>query len=229
MKQYTYKFRGRVLATVDEVADDGRAIIHRGSKARSNGPKSWHDVVVAKHREKQQYLVNSGVLKQDKTGHLLFTEDVEVESLHQAAVILFHGAASKNEKLQLVIDPPIGETDASPHKTEERLIEVYIRDQTLANTLRRMYKGECQICGDAPFQGAFGMLSEAHHIHWLCRGGGDTVDNLVLLCPNHHAAVHAGDPDFDWTALEFRFEHGVLPLVLNTHLQHARIRGSRRS
>ena len=27
-------------------------------------------------------------------------------------------------------------------------------------------------------------------IQWLSRGGDDTLENLMLVCPNHHAAIH---------------------------------------
>ena len=60
-----------------------------------------------------------------------------------------------------------------------------------------------------------------HHIQWLCRGGADTLDNLVLLCPNHHAAMHAADPEFDRSKLEFRFGSKVIPIRLDRHLTQA--------
>jgi 5-methylcytosine-specific restriction protein A len=65
----------------------------------------------------------------------------------------------------------------------------------------------------------FGELTEAHHIDWLCRGGQDTMENLILLCPNHHAAIHAKDPTFDRGRLEFRNGSMVLKVVLDRHLK----------
>ena len=29
-----------------------------------------------------------------------------------------------------------------------------------------------------------------HHVDWWSRGGGTDLDNLVLICPSHHRAVH---------------------------------------
>ena len=34
--------------------------------------------------------------------------------------------------------------------------------------------------------------NELHHITPISEGGGDTADNLILLCPNHHKQAHMG-------------------------------------
>lgn len=97
--------------------------------------------------------------------------------------------------------------DSHPGK-RERLIEVYARNQALVNELKQLYKGRCQLCGSKPFDGEFGDLLEGHHIHWLSRGGPDTRDNLVLVCPSHHAAIHAADNVlFDPKSLVFQFQY----------------------
>jgi 5-methylcytosine-specific restriction protein A len=31
---------------------------------------------------------------------------------------------------------------------------------------------------------------EEHHIEWLSKGGEDTIDNAVALCPNCHRKMH---------------------------------------
>ena len=31
---------------------------------------------------------------------------------------------------------------------------------------------------------------ETHHIEWLSKGGSDTIDNTVALCPNCHKKMH---------------------------------------
>ena len=108
-------------------------------------------------------------------------------------------------------------TFGTPEKVE-RLVEVYARNQTLVEQLKRLYDGRCQICGSAPFNGFLGAIAEAHHIQWLCRGGDDNLSNMVLLCPNHHAAMHACDPNFDRDKLEFLFGTKVLPIRLDLHL-----------
>lgn len=36
------------------------------------------------------------------------------------------------------------------------------------------------------------LALDIHHIHELHKGGGDTIDNLVALCPTCHALYHRG-------------------------------------
>lgn len=56
----------------------------------------------------------------------------------------------------------------------------------------------CEVCnwGPPPRLKSLGFKLEAlnivqgHHIVPVSEGGPDTADNLVLLCPNHHALAH---------------------------------------
>lgn len=91
--------------------------------------------------------------------------------------------------------------------------------------LQQRYDGKCQICLYDPLDRYGRQVSHAHHIQWLSRGGEDKLRNLVLVCPNHHAAIHQVDAPFDFADLAFDFKKGNLhrrePLLLNTHLQPA--------
>jgi 5-methylcytosine-specific restriction protein A len=43
----------------------------------------------------------------------------------------------------------------------------------------------------APFNNAKGEPHlETHHIVWLAKGGMDTIENTVALCPNCHRKMH---------------------------------------
>lgn len=89
-------------------------------------------------------------------------------------------------------------------------------------SLQRRYAGRCQICLFDP-RARYGRgLCHGHHILWLSRGGEDEIENMVLICPNHHAAVHQADAVFDYTDLTFRFPNGLTEaLRLNDHLRLA--------
>ena len=75
-------------------------------------------------------------------------------------------------------------------------------------SLQNRYGGRCQICLFDPRSRYGHRLCHGHHIQWLSRGGEDEIENLVLICPNHHAAVHQADTVFDYTDLTFRFSNG---------------------
>lgn len=95
------------------------------------------------------------------------------------------------------------------------------RAAALAAALREMYAGRCQICGWSPRDRYRAELCEGHHVHWLSRGGPDELDNLALLCPNHHRAVHRCDAPLDFGDMSFDFGGHRERVVLNRHLPGA--------
>ncbi|NWJ82977.1 HNH endonuclease, partial [Enterobacter sp. SECR19-1250] len=60
--------------------------------------------------------------------------------------------------------------------------------------VRTFPKGKCQSCKrDAPFLKEDGTpFLEVHHIEWLSKGGEDSVENAIALCPNCHRQAHYG-------------------------------------
>jgi len=85
------------------------------------------------------------------------------------------------------------------------IAEAARRDRDLVLELRELYAGECQICNWAPRRHYQTELCEAHHVRWLSRGGDDALSNLVLVCPNHHRAIHRCDAPFDFALNAFVF------------------------
>lgn len=69
---------------------------------------------------------------------------------------------------------------------------VYSRNPYISQYVKRRAKGVCQLCGAiAPFNDTKGNpYLETHHIVWLSKGGPDSIDNTVALCPNCHRRVH---------------------------------------
>lgn len=67
-----------------------------------------------------------------------------------------------------------------------------IRDTAEARELKEMYGNKCQVCGYALEDGAGRPHSEVHHVRPLHEGGSDTRDNMVVLCPRHHAEFDYG-------------------------------------
>lgn len=100
----------------------------------------------------------------------------------------------------------------------------YQRSRGLVSDLNRRYAGRCQLCAFSP-RVVYGVsAAHAHHIVYLSRGGNDILDNLVLLCPNHHDVIHAAQAHFDFGSLEYVFPNRRRePVVLNDrdHLQRS--------
>lgn len=96
--------------------------------------------------------------------------------------------------------------------------EAPTRNRRLAASLRERYGGRCQLCKWDPPNVYGAHICEAHHMQWLSRGGADELDNLILVCPNHHAAIHRCDAPFDWSTMGFDFGTHHEPLLLTEHL-----------
>ena len=102
----------------------------------------------------------------------------------------------------------------------DSLIEQPARSRNLVRHVHDLYGGRCQVCGFDPMLQYSVDACEAHHLVYLSRGGEDSLDNLVLLCPNHHTVVHRTTAPFDFQDLTFVFAHNHRErLVLNRHLQ----------
>ena len=105
-------------------------------------------------------------------------------------------------------------------KTRMEIRQGYKRNRKLVTTLYELYSGRCQVTGhDSPL--LYGVsTAEAHHVVYRSRGGADELENLVLVSPNLHTAIHAATATFDFGNLAFIFPNGrVEPLVLNSHLR----------
>jgi hypothetical protein len=84
-----------------------------------------------------------------------------------------------------------------------------IRDTLIVRELKKLYDYRCQFCNTTiVLLNGLGRYCEAHHIRPLGRphAGSDSKDNIIVVCPNHHAML----------------DYGVIPieiekLILNLH------------
>ena len=109
--------------------------------------------------------------------------------------------------------------DEAPGIAEERRRYLFNqaprRNPKHVEELRDLYGGICQLCGWNPKSLYRRDLCEAHHVHWLSRGGQDELHNMVLICPNHHRAIHRTDAPFDWADESFVFPRSREPVQIS--------------
>lgn len=130
---------------------------------------------------------------------------------------------------RLVHERPVGRLVVRERPTIEdrRLRYLYNtvdvqRARRNVEALQGLYAGQCQICLYNPKKRYGHRTCHGHHIQWLSRGGEDEIDNMVLVCPNHHGAIHRDDAPFDFADLAFSFTNGLREaLALNEHLPRA--------
>lgn len=80
--------------------------------------------------------------------------------------------------------PPVPQTQQTIYR--------YLRDTKLARELKASYQNRCQLCSVQIIVAGLDTYSEAHHIQPLGKGGPDVKENLIVLCPNHHAEFDYG-------------------------------------
>lgn len=72
------------------------------------------------------------------------------------------------------------------------ITKIYERNPYVVEFAKRRAGGHCELCKEAaPFNNREGEpYLETHHIIWLSKGGADTIENTVALCPNCHKKIH---------------------------------------
>lgn len=72
-------------------------------------------------------------------------------------------------------------------------VNVTERNQTIIKYLKDLYKDTCQICGEKIEIDKGIFYSEVHHIQPLGEHKGpDIIENMIVLCPNHHSMFDKG-------------------------------------
>lgn len=85
----------------------------------------------------------------------------------------------------------------APKKPKKRLIltSELVRNSDVVAERLFIANGVCEKCHkSAPFRkrGDQTPYLEVHHVVWLSKGGEDTVENTLALCPNCHREAHHG-------------------------------------
>ena len=123
--------------------------------------------------------------------------------------LLFQNDEKAKRAAELVIANKEKATRASELVTAKRVAKVpsfrsvatkqLQHSEYVAEEARRRAQGICQLCDvAAPFINKSGHpYLEVHHVVWLARGGDDSLENTVALCPNCHRRIHVLDSDSD--------------------------------
>lgn len=90
---------------------------------------------------------------------------------------------------QFSVDTP----PVSPTETRTVSGTVFVRDPAIRRYALNRAAGRCEYCHALGFTMSDGSaFLETHHVIPLSEEGGDSVHNVVALCPNHHREAHYG-------------------------------------
>ena len=125
-----------------------------------------------------------------------FTKDLS-EFIKNVAKFKIIAAAGEINEATMLSDKELEEKALNSQskkkpKKSKGTTTVYDRNPYIAELAKRKAKGKCQLCDNkAPFKNKSGQpYLETHHIIWLSKGGKDTTENTVALCPNCHKKMH---------------------------------------
>lgn len=123
------------------------------------------------------------------------------------------------EPTPVAVDLDAGE--ASPGRAVQTVYRI-LRDTKLARQVKLLHRDECQICGEALRLSGERTYSEAHHIVPVGsdHNGPDTPENIIVLCPNHHALCDYGAIALDRARLRRIAGHSVSDESIRYHNEH---------
>lgn len=124
-----------------------------------------------------------------------------------------------------MLPPKTQEANDLPEPPSDRIattIYRVLRDTELARRVKVMHCYECQICGHTIQMSDGSRYAEAHHIQPLGspHNGPDITDNILCLCPNHHAELDYGIAAISLSALHHFPGHVIDPKFVEYHNRH---------
>lgn len=94
-----------------------------------------------------------------------------------------------------------------------------IRDTTISNEVKKLNDYRCQICGITLEFPNGKKYIEVHHIKPIGKphNGPDCLENLICVCPNHHALLDYGGISIKQSDLRVALGHKISELYINYH------------
>lgn len=107
---------------------------------------------------------------------------------------------------------------ASPER-EDVTVSRIIRDSTLSLKVKALNDWQCQICGLTLEMPNGKKYAEAHHIQPLGdpHSGPDVIENMICVCPNHHALLDYGALKLSSEIIIYRNGHVISEQFIGYH------------
>lgn len=73
-----------------------------------------------------------------------------------------------------------------PRDKRYAVVFEFSQNDRLLRYIKALYGFKCQICGFTFEQEGGSLYAETYYLDALSDGGADSLDNIIVLCPNHH-------------------------------------------
>lgn len=115
------------------------------------------------------------------------------ELFSQYSTILGFNPSFDTDQQEATSNEPAYPDESKPGRIPTTISRI-VRDTKLVKDLKRQYKWKCQICGERLALRDGKHYAEGHHLLPLGvpYNGPDVAQNVIVLCPNHHAEFDYG-------------------------------------
>ena len=122
--------------------------------------------------------------------------------------------------------------DAAKHELLLGNRTYYYSSPTLKATLKYLYDFRCTVCGSTIYHVGWNdsmtrknqwryLSADVHHILPLSKGGPDSYENMICLCPNCHRKFHTGEFELKETGKKLICKDQVLGNSSELHTFHS--------
>jgi hypothetical protein len=97
---------------------------------------------------------------------------------------------------------------SKPERVSQTILRI-IRDTNISRYVKKLYAYKCQLCGESLNLNNGKFYAEAHHLKPLGspHDGLDIKENVLCVCPNHHALLDFGAIDLEIEKLHIHDLH----------------------
>jgi hypothetical protein len=109
--------------------------------------------------------------------------------------------------------------DLTSPDREDITVSRIIRDSKLSARVKALNDWECQICGLTLDMPEGKKYAEAHHIQPLGKphSGPDVIENMICVCPNHHAMLDYGAVKLSGESIVSKHGHAISEQFIEYH------------
>ena len=187
---------------INVLSPDGNEIVMRSDTESARGKTKLVVVFGKKYKENYKFIGVFAVEEMFKHRYV-FKKISDSYDFSKNEIDLLEDELSEELYLNTLDDDSLREFALNKQNVSPKRIETisntFYRNQSIAMYAKRKAKGICQLCDcPAPFISKNGEpYLESHHIVWLSKGGEDTIENTIALCPNCHRKMHEIDDEDD--------------------------------
>lgn len=125
----------------------------------------------------------------------------------------------KNEKtMETELEYSLTDNDAKIIE-DIRIVKIRKLNKAISDNLKLLYDYRCQICGQRVGALYDSKVVESHHIDYFVKSLNNNMNNIMVVCPNHHSIIHDVNPHFDRNQKIYIYKNDFREeLKLNVHL-----------